>query len=72
MSRAETLAAVTAGRLLPVIVLEREAAAAPLAEALVAGGLRCAEGRQAASGSRAGSCACGPLHSSGPCRASAR
>jgi 2-dehydro-3-deoxyphosphogluconate aldolase/(4S)-4-hydroxy-2-oxoglutarate aldolase len=43
MSRAETLAAVTAGRLLPVIVLEHEASAAPLADALVAGGLRCAE-----------------------------
>src|SRR5258705_4041665 len=43
MSRAETLAAVASGRLLPVIVLEHEAAAAPLADALVAGGLRCAE-----------------------------
>jgi len=43
MSDAETLAAVTAGRLLPVIVLEDPASAEPLAEALVAGGLRCAE-----------------------------
>jgi 2-dehydro-3-deoxyphosphogluconate aldolase / (4S)-4-hydroxy-2-oxoglutarate aldolase len=43
MSTAETLASVTAGRLLPVIVLEDEASAAPLADALVAGGLRCAE-----------------------------
>jgi 2-dehydro-3-deoxyphosphogluconate aldolase/(4S)-4-hydroxy-2-oxoglutarate aldolase len=43
MSTAETLACVTAGRLLPVIVLEDEASAAPLADALVAGGLRCAE-----------------------------
>jgi 2-dehydro-3-deoxyphosphogluconate aldolase/(4S)-4-hydroxy-2-oxoglutarate aldolase len=43
MSRAQTLAAVTAGRILPVIVLEDKASAAPLADALVAGGLRCAE-----------------------------
>src|SRR6185503_17935785 len=31
------------GRLVPVIVVEDEASAAPLADALVAGGLRCAE-----------------------------
>lgn len=43
MAEADTLAAVTAGRLVPVIVLEDRAAAEPLAEALVAGGLRCAE-----------------------------
>jgi 2-dehydro-3-deoxyphosphogluconate aldolase/(4S)-4-hydroxy-2-oxoglutarate aldolase len=43
MSRAQTIAAVASGRLLPVIVLEHEAAAAPLADALVAGGLACAE-----------------------------
>jgi 2-dehydro-3-deoxyphosphogluconate aldolase/(4S)-4-hydroxy-2-oxoglutarate aldolase len=43
MSRAGTIAAVAAGRLLPVIVLTDDASAAPLAEALVAGGLRCAE-----------------------------
>lgn len=37
------VAAVAAGRLVPVIVLEDERSAAPLADALVAGGLRCAE-----------------------------
>ena len=36
MSRAGTIAAVAAGRLLPVIVLTDDASAAPLAEALVA------------------------------------
>jgi 2-dehydro-3-deoxyphosphogluconate aldolase/(4S)-4-hydroxy-2-oxoglutarate aldolase len=40
---ADVRAAVTGGRLLPVIVLEDAAAAGPLAGALVAGGLGCAE-----------------------------
>lgn len=39
----DTVREVTAGRLMPVIVLEDEKSAAPLADALVAGGLRCAE-----------------------------
>jgi 2-dehydro-3-deoxyphosphogluconate aldolase/(4S)-4-hydroxy-2-oxoglutarate aldolase len=39
----DTVDAITAGRLVPVIALDDEAAAAPLADALVAGGLRCAE-----------------------------
>jgi 2-dehydro-3-deoxyphosphogluconate aldolase/(4S)-4-hydroxy-2-oxoglutarate aldolase len=34
---------IEAGRLVPVIVVEDEASAAPLADALIAGGLRCAE-----------------------------
>jgi 2-dehydro-3-deoxyphosphogluconate aldolase/(4S)-4-hydroxy-2-oxoglutarate aldolase len=42
MPRSES-AAVVRGRLVPVIVLEDPGAAAPLAEALVAGGLGCAE-----------------------------
>jgi len=37
------VAAIEQGRLVPVIVVENESSAAPLAEALVAGGLRCAE-----------------------------
>jgi 2-dehydro-3-deoxyphosphogluconate aldolase/(4S)-4-hydroxy-2-oxoglutarate aldolase len=36
-------AEIEAGRLVPVIMVEDEASAAPLADALVAGGLRCAE-----------------------------
>jgi 2-dehydro-3-deoxyphosphogluconate aldolase / (4S)-4-hydroxy-2-oxoglutarate aldolase len=37
------IAEIEEGRLVPVIVVEDEASAAPLADALVAGGLRCAE-----------------------------
>jgi 2-dehydro-3-deoxyphosphogluconate aldolase/(4S)-4-hydroxy-2-oxoglutarate aldolase len=37
------LAAIGAGRLVPVVVLDDPAAAGPLADGLVAGGLRCAE-----------------------------
>lgn len=40
---ADVLATIGAGRLVPVIVVEDPQAARPLGEALVAGGLRCAE-----------------------------
>lgn len=39
----DVIATIGAGRLVPVIVIEDPQAAVPLAEALVAGGLRCAE-----------------------------
>jgi 2-dehydro-3-deoxyphosphogluconate aldolase/(4S)-4-hydroxy-2-oxoglutarate aldolase len=39
----DVLAAITAARLLPVVVIDDAAAAPPLAEALKRGGLRCAE-----------------------------
>lgn len=42
-SAQDILATIGAGRLVPVIVIEDAEAAAPLAEALLAGGLRCAE-----------------------------
>lgn len=40
---ADVVGSIAAGRLVPVIVLEEPGFAAPLADALVAGGLRCAE-----------------------------
>ena|SRR5690606_4214845 len=42
-ARTDVMEVIGADRLVPVIVLEDAAAAAPLADALVAGGLRCAE-----------------------------